>query len=96
MTGPPVNTVGPLSAKLTRSARKLSQVDPPPDMAGSHALVRSAWELAENAFRLRIESVAGNNVEVARQASSAAAGALMLYERARADQLAQMAQPAQR
>ena len=96
MTGPPTNRVGPLAAKLTRSARKLSQVDPPPDMAGSHALVRSAWELAENAFRLRLESVAGNNVEVARQASSAAAGALMLYERARADQLAQMGRPARR
>ena len=96
MTGPPTNTVGPLAAKLTRSARKLAQVEPPPDMAGAHALVRSAWELAENAFRLRLESVADNNVEVALQASSAAAGALMLYERARADQLALMAQPARR
>jgi hypothetical protein len=96
MTGPPVDSVAPITAKLARSARTLAKVKPPSDMTGSHALVRSAWELASTAFRLRLEAVARNDTEVARQASSAAAGALMLYERARADQLALMEQPARR
>jgi hypothetical protein len=34
-----------------------------------------------------------NNVDMAQRASSAAAGALMLYERARADQLTAMEPP---
>ena len=50
-------------------------------------MIGSAWELAQNAFRLRVEAVSANNVDVAQRASSAAAGALMLYQRARADQL---------
>ena len=58
-----------------------------------HALVRSAWELAETALRLRAESVPANNIDIAQRASSAAAGALMLYQRARADLTAAMAPP---
>lgn len=94
MSGPPVNKLGPIASRLTRAARVLSRVQPPADMDPSHALVRSAWELADTAFRLRIEAVAANNVEGARQASSAAAGALMLWDRARADQLILMQPPA--
>jgi hypothetical protein len=56
--------------------------------------VQSAWELADNAFRLRLESVSMNSIDVAQRASSAAAGALMLYQRARADQQAVMEPPA--
>jgi len=72
---------------------KIGKVTPPEDLANGHALVRSAWELAENALRLRQQSVSGNNVDTAQRASSAAAGALMLYERARADLTLAMAPP---
>jgi hypothetical protein len=65
-------------------------------LASTHALIRSAWELADTAFRLRLESVSQNSVDVAQRASSAAAGALMLYQRARADQLAAMEPPARK
>jgi hypothetical protein len=47
-------------------------------------------------LRLRLESVAGNSIDGARRASSAAAGALMLYARARADLTAAMESPARR
>jgi hypothetical protein len=85
MSGPPVNVLTPAAARLAKGTRALAKVEPPVELTAGHALVQSAWELAENAFRLRLEAVAGNNMAVAQQASSAAAGALMLYARARAD-----------
>lgn len=94
MTGPPVGRLRPVVERLTRAARNLSKVTPPTELATGHALVRSAWELAENAFTLHVDSVAANSIDVAQRASSAAAGALMLYQRARADQQAVMEPPA--
>ena len=66
----------------------------PEELAPAHAMIASAWELAQNAFRLRLEAVSANNIDAAQRASSAAAGALMLYQRARADQLTVMEPPA--
>lgn len=93
LSGPPLHTIPPLSKKLADVARRIAKVTPPPDLASGHALVLSAWELAENALRLRQESVVINSTDVAQRASSAAAGALMLYQRARADLAAAMAPP---
>jgi hypothetical protein len=74
----------------------VAKVRPPEELSPGHALIKSAWELADNALRLRLEAVAQNNVDVAQRASSAAAGALMLYQRARADQQAVMTPPARK
>ena len=93
MSGPAVHTIAPIAKRLARAGRSLAKVTPPPELLAGHALVRSAWELAESALRLRIESVSSNSVDVARRASSAAAGALLLYERARADLTAAMEPP---
>ena len=94
LSGPPLHKVEPIAKKMSAAALKISKVTPPADLAKGHALVRSAWELAENALRLRQESVSSNNVDTAQRASSAAAGALMLYQRARAELAAAMAPPA--
>ncbi len=96
MTGPSVTTITPLAKKLERSSKSVAKVQPPEELAPAHALMRSAWELAENAFKLRLNAVSQNSVDVAQRASSAAAGALMLYQRARADQLATMEPPARK
>lgn len=96
LSGPPAHAVAPLSGKLAAASRKIGKVTPPPDLANGHALVRSAWELAENALRLRAESVSINSADLAQRASSAAAGALMLYQRARADLATAMAPPSPR
>ena len=74
-----------------RASRKSSR---PRSSPPAHAIIGSAWELAQNAFRLRVEAVSANNIDTAQRASSAAAGALMLYQRARADQLTVMEPPA--
>jgi hypothetical protein len=94
MTGPPVTAIASMTKRLNSAGRSFRKVTAPDELAPGHALIASAWELADNAFRLRLEAVSSNSVDVAQRASSAAAGALMLYQRARADQLSVMEQPA--
>ena len=53
---------------------------------------RGSWRTTRSACAL--EAVSANSIDVAQRASSAAAGALMLYQRARADQLTVMEPPA--
>ena len=96
MRGPHVTAISPISTRLARSARTVAKVRAPEELASGHALIRSAWELADNALRLRVAAIAQNSVDVAQRASSAAAGALMLYQRARADQQAAMEPPARK
>jgi hypothetical protein len=96
MRGPTPATIAPITKRLARSAKTVTKVRPPEELAPGHALIKSAWELADNALRLRVDAVSQNSVDVAQRASSAAAGALMLYQRARADQLAAMEPPAKR
>ena len=94
MTGPPVTMIASITRRLGSASRSFRKVTAPNELAPAHALIASAWELADNAFRLRLEAVSANSVDVAQRASSAAAGALMLYQRARADQLTVMEPPA--
>ena len=56
-------------------------------------MISNAWQLAQNAFEMRVQSVSSNNIDIAQRASSAAAGALMLYQRARNEQLNAMEPP---
>jgi hypothetical protein len=57
-------------------------ITPPDELASAHALLVSAANLAENAARLRREAVMSSDMTKAWDASSAAAGALMLAARA--------------
>jgi hypothetical protein len=96
MRGPTPAVMTPLSKRLARSAKTVARVKAPEELAQGHALIQSAWELADSAFRLRMTAVSQNSVDVAQRASSAAAGALMLYGRARQDQQAAMEPPARK
>ncbi len=60
-------------------------ITPPAELASAHALFVSAANLAANAARLRREAVLSGSMSTAWDASSAAAGALMLSARAKAD-----------
>ena len=93
MTGPPVNAIASLNKRLARAKKGFGKVQPPMELAAPHAVIASAWDLADNALRLRVEAVASNSIDIAQRASSAAAGALMLYQQARAEQLAAMEPP---
>jgi len=93
MSGPPISKLEPLTKRLARANRGFRKVAPPDALASNHAVIASAWELADNAFRLRVEAVSSNSIDIAQRASSAAAGALLLYQRARAEQLSAMEPP---
>lgn len=92
--GPPASRLRSLIDRWRRDGTRLDRVTPPVDLASVHALFRSAWEMAEQAFTLRLAAVSSNDGARAAQASSAAAGALMLMSRARADLDAALARPA--
>jgi len=96
MSGPAVSTIAAMTKRLGAASKSFRKVVAPEELASGHALISSAWQLADNAFRLRLEAVSANSIDVAQRASSAAAGALMLYQRARADQLTVMEPPATR
>jgi hypothetical protein len=60
-------------------------IAPPDECAASHALLISAVQLAGNAAQIRREATLASDITRAWDASSAAAGALMLGARARSD-----------
>jgi hypothetical protein len=60
-------------------------IAPPDEFAGAHALLISAVQLAGNAAQIRREATLASDMTRAWDASSAAAGALMLGARARSD-----------
>ena len=82
------HTVAPASAcgsARPRNAASCRASIHPRSSPPIHALFRSASELALNAARLRLDAVEAADLELARQASSAAAGAIMLLARAKMD-----------
>ena len=64
---------------------RASAIDPPEELAAAHALLISAAQLAANAATIRREAALAGSMTRAWDASSAAAGALMLGARARSD-----------
>jgi hypothetical protein len=83
--GPSPRALASLDTRLAREGRRFTALTPPADLAPVHALLRSAWDLASNAVRLRLEAVSTASLEQAGHASAAAAGSLMLLARARTD-----------
>jgi hypothetical protein len=65
--------------------RQARAINPPVELRAAHALLVSAVQLAGNAGRIRREAALAEDVARAWDASSAAAGALMLGARARSD-----------
>jgi hypothetical protein len=93
---PPLESIKSLSGStptalttLQRAASRLlkqtSAIAPPEELVAAHALLTSAIQLALNAAEMRREATLANDLDGAWNASSAAAGALMLSARARGD-----------
>jgi hypothetical protein len=79
---------GPTAATLTELERRFDRLDPamrmvlvPVDLRNTHASLVSAWQLADTAISQRQRAIANNDIDLARNASAAAAGSLMLLER---------------
>jgi hypothetical protein len=82
LEGPELAPLQTLRTRLSGGAERLTRLTVPEDLKPAHNLLVSAWRFAENAARVRYEAVASGNLGTAREASSAAAGALMMLSRA--------------
>ncbi|MGE0703353.1 MAG: hypothetical protein AB7P22_05380, partial [Vicinamibacterales bacterium] len=60
-------------------------LDPPEELRVAHALLQSAAQLATSAARIRREAALAGDLSRAWDASSAAAGAMMMFDRARTE-----------
>ncbi len=90
------STPGSLSNVRRTAAQILkavSAVAAPDELKSAHALIVSAAQLADSAARIRREAVLSSDMARAWDASSAAAGALMLASRGRAEMLALIRPP---
>ena len=95
MSGPPINTIAPLTKRLTSASRSFQKVQAARGArAGARDHRQRVGAGAERLHACASQAVSTNNIDTAQRASSAAAGALMLYQRARADQLTVMEPPA--
>lgn len=85
LAGPQAVVLASMVSKLDISERLLANVAAPDELKPAHALLTTALTLARNAVKTRRLAVASGDVRSAWDASSAAAGAMMLFARSRAD-----------
>jgi hypothetical protein len=78
LDGPPLDTLQALQGRLSGGASRLERIEVSEDLRGTHSMLVGAWRFAENAANGRADAVSTGNVARAWEASSAAAGALML------------------
>ncbi len=92
--GPSPGVLKRVMNRFYRARPAVTGTNPPPPLAAAHALLQSAWDLADNALKLRMRAVETGDQARASDASAAAAGALMLSQRARDDIAQAMKAPA--
>ena len=81
LAGPPLDRIRALIRAFDRERGLFVMVRVPEAAATAHASLTSAVRLTEAAALLRERAVMANDMVVARDASAAAAGALLLYDR---------------
>src|SRR5262249_20356707 len=77
--------LGNILREAALALKAFAAITPPEEFRPAHALLMSASQLADSAARTRREAALTGDMARAWDASSAAAGALMLTDRARAD-----------
>jgi hypothetical protein len=82
LEGPAPAQLAALRTRLSGGALRLQRLVIPQYLQATHDLLVGAWRFAESAVNGRSEAVSSGNVPAAWQASSAAAGALMMLSRA--------------
>lgn len=85
LAGPPRAALLRAQIDAAEAALAFSRIEPPEDLQPVHALFLSAVQLAASACKQRLDAVSSGSEPVAWSASSAAAGSLMLLDRARQD-----------
>jgi hypothetical protein len=85
MSGSAPEALSAIQRAAGQVQRSTAVLVPPDEMRDVHGLILSAVQLADSAARIRREAAIAGNINRAWDASSAAAGALMLASRALAD-----------
>jgi len=85
LAGTPPATLAFIERAVGRLAMVAAGIQPPDELVEAHALFLSALNLAKTAANIRREATLASSIERAWDASSAAAGSLMLGSRARTD-----------
>jgi hypothetical protein len=83
LAGPDVAELSGLAHRFEKVARQLFMITPPPDLAPAHASLTSAAGLGQQAMRARARAAASADLSAAWDASSAAAGSILLLAQAR-------------
>jgi hypothetical protein len=85
LDGPAPDTLERLAAQLAGGVDRLQRIRAPGDLRAAHDLLSTAWRFAEQAVARRRTAIVYGNMNSAWEASSAAAGALMMIARAQAE-----------
>jgi hypothetical protein len=93
LTGPGIFWLDKVDANLKRVQTRLTDVTPPAELLDVHSTLRSALSMAVDACRRRRLVMASGDATIAREASAAAAGAMMLADHARRELLARLHPP---
>lgn len=83
LAGPDPQQLGGLQAQLAAALRALDGALPPSDLQSVHGLFTRALQLAASAATLRERAIETGEMRIAWNASAAAAGSILLFERAR-------------
>jgi hypothetical protein len=82
LAGPEPRALDELQRRFSRSARELELIGPPPEVDSAHRTVGSAIQMGIRAATTRRTAVGSASMSTAWDASAAAAGSLMLLDRA--------------
>jgi hypothetical protein len=83
LAGPSPDALPSLAERITNSWSDLKLIKPPAEAEAAHSMLIAAFQMAVRAAVSRRSAIKGTDMSTAWEASSAAAGALMLFERAR-------------
>ena len=85
LAGPSPTTLVTLRGRLAGGADRLQRMTVPDDLRDTHQLLVSAWRFAATAVDIRYSAVSSGDVGIAWQASSSAAGAILMVARVQHD-----------
>jgi len=93
LSGSGPDAIGVILDGTAKIQKVLASLEPPSELRDVHTLFTSAVQLADNAAKIRREAALTGSITRAWDASSAAAGALMLFTKGRTDLLVALKPP---
>ena len=85
LDGPSPSSLANLRSRLQGGAERLHRATVPPEVRTVHDLLVGAWQFADTAVRVRQDAIGSGDMSAAWRASSAAAGAMMMFTRLQAE-----------